>query len=211
MPHFIQGSFRFEIGKIICIEREKEKDDPVIFLKPPSSIIHQGDEIIHPDNGSDLGYGLFLAMAIGERIDPGGNAKLSNVLGFGILLDIFDINELERARDKGLPWLLAKGRDSFCPISEFSSLKDVGDPYVQEVYMEINGEEVLRSNTRELEIGLEETMQYISERMALAPGDILAVKIKEGGGKVRSNDEIEAGVSSIGIIRNPVRSPSSSP
>ena len=208
MPHFTQGSFRFEIGKIICIEKESGNDDPVIFLKPPSSIIHQGDEIIHPENGSDLGYGLFLAMAIGERVDPGGRAKLSNVLGFGILLDIFDIEELERARDKGLPWVLAKGRDSFCPISEFSSLKDVGDPYAQEIYMEINGEEVLKSNTRELDIGLEETMQYVSERMALTPGDIVAVKVKGGEGKVESSDEIEAGISSVGIIRNPVRGPS---
>lgn len=211
MPHFIQGSFRFEIGKIICIEKDPNEKDPLIFLKPPSSIIHQGDEIIHPEKGADLGYGLFLAMAIGERVDPGGRAKLSNVLGFGVLLDVYDIKELKKARDQGLPWLTAKGRDSFCPISEFSSLKDVGDPYVQEVYMEVNGEEVLRSNTRELDIGLEETMHFISKRMALTPGDIVAVKMKDGSGKVGSGDEIEAGISSIGIIRNMIKTPSFNP
>ncbi len=211
MPHFLLGNYRFEVGKIICVEREDEKDEPLIFMKPPSSIIHQGDDIIHPGLGSELGYNLCLAMAVGERIEGNAKAKMSHLLGLGVLFDIFDVKEFESSRKDGLPWLIAKGRDTFCPISEFASLKEAGDPYGQEVYLEINGEEVLKTTTRELEIGLEEAMLHISEFITLAPGDILAVRVKGGGGRIKKEDEIEAGISSIGILRNNVTGSSITP
>lgn len=150
-------------------------------------------------------------MAVGERVKSTSRAKMSHLLGLGVLFDIYDIKELEMVKEEGLPWLLAKGRDTFCPISEFTSLKDAGDPYGQEVYMEINGEEILKATTRDLEMGLEETMHHVSQFMTLAPGDIIAIRIKEGEGKIEAGDEIEAGISSIGILRNQVKGPSKTP
>ena len=46
MPHFLQGNYRFEIGKIVCVDKDGEQEDPVVFMKPASSIVHQGDDIL---------------------------------------------------------------------------------------------------------------------------------------------------------------------
>jgi 2-keto-4-pentenoate hydratase/2-oxohepta-3-ene-1,7-dioic acid hydratase in catechol pathway len=211
MPHFLQGNYRFEVGKIICVERDDEDADPTVFSKPSSSIIHQGDDILHPGLGSELGFGVYLAMAIGKRVESSTSAKLSNLLGLGVLFDIYDVNELDSLKKEQQPWLLAKGKDTFCPISEFTPMKDAGDPYGQEVYLEINGEEVLTTTTRELEMGMEESLDHLSRFMTLAPGDIIAIRIKEGSGRIEKDDEIEAGISSIGILRNKVRAPSMTP
>lgn len=207
MPHFIQGSHRFEIGKIVCIEMEDGDTSPLVFIKPATSVVHQDDEVVPPDDAGELAFGLFFAMAMGKRTGSSIKAKMSSVLGFGMIVDIYDRDELDLTIKKGLPWEMVKGRDTFCPISEFTSSGDIGDPYGHEVYMEINGDEVLRSSTRELQMNLEDAMLHISKRMTLSPGDIVAVKIKEGQGALHAGDEIEAGISSVGIVRNRLASP----
>ncbi|MGA1820307.1 MAG: fumarylacetoacetate hydrolase family protein [Thermoplasmatota archaeon] len=207
MPFFIQGSFRFEIGKIVCLEFEDEKDPPVVFTKPATSVVHQDDDVLTKDGKDELAFSLYYAMAMGRRTESSKKAKMSSVLGFGMLLDIFDPKELSKLRKEGLPWDLTKGRDTFCPISEFTSSKDIGDPYGHEVYLEKNGREVRNTSTRELQMGLEDAMQHVSESMTLAPGDIIAVKIKGCDGTLAVGDEIEAGISSVGIIRNRIAPP----
>ncbi|MBN1390059.1 MAG: fumarylacetoacetate hydrolase family protein [Candidatus Thermoplasmatota archaeon] len=202
MPHFVQGSHRFEIGKIVCIEVNEEDGPPVVFLKPATSVIHQDEEVNPPEEGGELSFGIFYAMAIGERTGTSIKAKMSSVLGFGLLMDIYDGNLLTRVREQGLPWDMAKGRDTYCPLSEFTPSQEIGDPYGHEVYMQLNGMELVKSSTRDLQMNLEDAMHHISGTMTLAPGDLLAVKIKECEGTLRTGDEIEAGISSVGIIRN---------
>jgi 2-keto-4-pentenoate hydratase/2-oxohepta-3-ene-1,7-dioic acid hydratase in catechol pathway len=60
-------------------------------------------------------------------------------------------------------------------------------------------------------MGMEESLDHLSRFMTLAPGDIIAIRIKEGSGRIEKDDEIEAGISSIGILRNKVRAPSMTP
>ncbi|MGA1872473.1 MAG: fumarylacetoacetate hydrolase family protein [Thermoplasmatota archaeon] len=208
MPFFVQGSYKFEIGKIICVELEDEDHSPLIFTKPATSVIHQDDEVRAMDDGGKLDFGLFFAMAIGKKTERSKKAKISSVLGFGVLVDIFDEEELSKIKKEGLPWEMTKGRDTSCPISEFTPSKDIGDLYGHEVYLEINGDEVLKASTRDLQVGLEDAMTLISESMTLAPGDIVAVKIKECVGILGEGDELEAGISSVGIIRNRIVPPS---
>ena len=133
---------------------------------------------------------------------------MSSVLGFGMLVDVFDPKELSHLRKEGLPWEMTKGRNTFCPISEFTPSKDIGDPYGHEVYLEINGKEVRKTSTRELHMGLEDAMHHVSGSMTLSPGDIIAVKIKGCEGTLATGDEVEAGISSVGIVRNRIGPPS---
>ncbi|MBN1539077.1 MAG: fumarylacetoacetate hydrolase family protein [Candidatus Thermoplasmatota archaeon] len=207
MPHFIQGSHRFEIGKIVCVEVKEEDGPPLVFIKPATSVVHQDDEVVSPTDAGELSFGLFFAMAMGERTGSSIRAKMSSVLGFGMVVDIYDQEELIKVMENGLPWEMVKGKDTFCPISEFTPSGDIGDPYGHEVYMEINGKEMLRSSTRDLQMNLEDALHHISKSMTLSPGDIVAVKIKEGEGTLHAGDEIEAGISSVGIVRNRLGSP----
>jgi len=209
MPHFVQGSYRFEAGKIICVENSKGGEDngPLVFTKPPTSIIHDDDLIIPGPGNFNLGYGLYLSAAIGKRIVSDTRSKMAHILGFGIFLDIHDRERLGKCREEGLPWDLAKGRDTFCPMSEFVPPGDVHDPYGLEVYLEVNNEEKALSSTRELVMGLEDSLQFVSERMTIAPGDIIGVMVKGTEGTLYPGDRIEAGISSIGVLRAAVKTP----
>jgi 2-keto-4-pentenoate hydratase/2-oxohepta-3-ene-1,7-dioic acid hydratase in catechol pathway len=203
MPYFSQENYHFEIGKILCvIEPEEGGGRPIIFLKPASSILDNDGPIGIPDGRKNLGYAIMLGVSIGRKITKDTKNPMENILGFSIIIDISDIEEIEDSRSSGLPWTMGKGRDTFCPMSEFSPFKEVEDPYACGVYMEINGEEVVSTDTKELVMDIESALHMVSGHMTLYPGDIIAIALKDTQGIVSEGDMIEAGISSIGVLRH---------
>ncbi len=130
---------RYPIGKIICLGRNyldhirelgnKVPDRAVIFCKPSSSVISDGQTITIPPYSSDCHHELELAVLIGT---PGKNIPeseaLQHVAGYGVALDLTLRDLQSQLKAKGLPWEIAKGFDSSCPLSDFVPAAQVDTP-----------------------------------------------------------------------------------
>ncbi|MFO8050478.1 MAG: fumarylacetoacetate hydrolase family protein [Thermoplasmatota archaeon] len=208
MPYFIQEHYRIEVGKIICVDSDGG-DDHRFCIKPASSITRSDQAIEIPSDAEELGFRMMLAAAVGERISARRRHKMASLMGFGAALDIYDVRKLKTARKNGLPWAEAKGSDTFCPISDFTPVKDIDDPYDLEVYLEVNGEEVIKGSTKDRRIDMENVLERVTRSITLYPGDLICVPVSDEEGFLSAGDSIEAGISSVGVLRHIVKSTSS--
>src|SRR5512144_829679 len=120
----------FPIGKILCIGRNyadhikelgnETPERPVIFMKPASSVIGPGEEIVIPPYSSDCHHEVELAVLIGRKgKDIPVAQALAYVAGYGVAIDLTLRDVQSQLKTKGLPWELAKAFDTSCPLSPF--------------------------------------------------------------------------------------------
>lgn len=198
--------------KILCLGRNYRRhaeelgnavpDKPIIFLKPPSSLIVEGGKILLPSQSQDVHHEVELGVVIGKagRQVPRAEAE-AHIFGYCILLDMTarDIQKEETRR--GAPWTLAKGFDTFAPVSQIVRREELAHPEDLDIRLWVNGAIRQDSNTRFMIFGIGEIIEYISSYMTLEPGDIIATGTPEGVGPVRKGDVITAEISGIGKIR----------
>jgi 2-keto-4-pentenoate hydratase/2-oxohepta-3-ene-1,7-dioic acid hydratase in catechol pathway len=198
--------------KIICLGRNYQRhaeemgnaipDKPVIFLKPPSSLIVEGEKIILPSQSQDIHHEVELGVVIGKRgmHIPRSRAE-EHILGYCIFLDITarDIQKEEMRR--GAPWTLAKGFDTFAPVSQIVRKEDLPNPEELAIRLWVNREIRQDSNTRFMIFKIAEIVEYISSYMTLEAGDIIATGTPEGVGPIIKGDVITAEIEGIGKVR----------
>jgi 2-keto-4-pentenoate hydratase/2-oxohepta-3-ene-1,7-dioic acid hydratase in catechol pathway len=191
------------VQKIICLgqnyaEHAKElnfdvPNSPVIFLKPASAIIHQGEQIIIPEISKDVHHEIELTVLIGKT---GKNipreSALQYVAGYGVGLDMTMRDIQFEAKKKGLPWSLAKGFDTAAPVSEFITPVMTGDPATFNLQLKINGKIRQSSNTSKLIFPVETIISYISQFMTFERGDIIYTGTPEGVSRIDHGDKLEA-------------------
>ena len=191
------------VQKIICLgqnyaEHAKEMKfdvpvSPVLFLKPPSAIIHQGEQIVIPAISNDVHHEVELTVLIGKK---GKNIPrelaLQYVAGYGVGLDMTMRDVQLEAKKKGLPWSLAKGFDTSAPLSEFIPAALAGDPMSLSIQLKINGKVRQFSSTRKLIFPVDTIITYISQFMALERGDVIYTGTPEGVSRVDHGDILEA-------------------
>ncbi len=191
------------VQKIICLgqnyaEHAKEMKfevpvSPVFFLKPPSAIIHQGEQIIIPTISNDVQHEIELTVLIGKR---GKNitrkSALQYVAGYSVGLDMTMRDVQLEAKKKGLPWSLAKGFDTSAPLSEFIPVALVGNPMSLSIQLKINGTVRQSSSTSKLIFPVDTIIAYISQFMTLERGDIIYTGTPEGVSRVDHGDTLEA-------------------
>jgi 2-keto-4-pentenoate hydratase/2-oxohepta-3-ene-1,7-dioic acid hydratase in catechol pathway len=198
-------------SKIVCVGRnyrahaaEMGNDapqEPLIFLKPPSSLIAPGKTILRPKASQHTDYEGELGVIIGRRCH-----KLSRdedvrpyILGYTIVND-FTARDLQR---KDAQWTRGKGFDTFCPVGPV--VTDEIDPWAGvRVKTRVNGEVRQDGNTRDFIFTLDVIIRYIAECMTLLPGDLIATGTPEGVGPVLAGDVIEVEVEGVGTLKNPV-------
>jgi len=196
-------------GKIIAIgrnypEHAKEHDveipdTPLIFLKPPSSIIGFGDQILLPPQSKEVEYEAELAVVIGR----GGRwidiREIEDfILGYTIANDI-TARDLQRSDGQ---WTRAKGFDSFCPLGPWIETKlDVSDVLIT---TRVNDEIRQMASTREMVFNIPQLVVYISSIMTLNSGDLILTGTPAGVGKLKEGDRIEIEIEGIGILKNKV-------
>jgi 2-keto-4-pentenoate hydratase/2-oxohepta-3-ene-1,7-dioic acid hydratase in catechol pathway len=182
---------------------------PVVFSKPPTSVIANGDPIQHnADMTQQLDWEVELGVIIGKRatkIDL--EDAMSHVFGYTIINDI-------SARDnrRAGQWIFSKGMDSFAPMGPAIVTADaIADPHNLNLWLKKNGEEKQNSNTKHLLFDIPTLIADLSQGITLEPGDIIATGTPAGVGAGRDpqewmwpGDVIECGVEGIGILRNPV-------
>jgi 2-keto-4-pentenoate hydratase/2-oxohepta-3-ene-1,7-dioic acid hydratase in catechol pathway len=176
-------------------------DEPVLFLKPPTTVIGSEDAIIYPPQSHQMDYEAELAVIVGQtsyKISP--HDARDYIAGYTVLNDV-------TARDlqqKDGQWTRAKSFDTFCPLGPW--METELDPANQKISMLVNGELRQDSNTRNMIFPVEELFSFISHIMTLNPGDVIATGTPPGVGQLQVGDVAEAMVEGVGTLRNPVKS-----
>jgi acylpyruvate hydrolase len=193
----------YQIGKILCLGRnytehakEMKADipaSPVIFLKPSSSIVQDGKDIIIPKISKEVHQEVELIVAIGKT---GKNIpivqSMEYVLGYGIGLDITLRDVQNEAKKNGLPWTVAKGFDTSAPISEIIPISEIQNPHNLGIRCTVNGVIRQQSSTSKMIFSIPKIIEYISSIFTLEQGDLIFTGTPEGVGQVHDGDLIEA-------------------
>jgi len=196
-------------GKILCVGRNyaahaKEHNAeipevPLLFLKPPSSIIGPDDRIVLPPQSQQVEHEAELVAVIGKQgrwIAP--EDALNHILGYTIGNDV-TARDLQRRDGQ---WTRAKGFDTFCPIGPW--IDTDFDPADGVITCSVNGEMRQMASTRDMVFNIRQLIVYASSIMTLEPGDLLFTGTPAGVGALLPGDVVEATIEGLGTLRNPV-------
>ncbi|MEM0303120.1 MAG: fumarylacetoacetate hydrolase family protein [Archaeoglobaceae archaeon] len=178
-------------------------EEPIIFMKPPSAVVGDGDPILIPRLSNRVDYEGELAIVIARRCKNVAREKARDfILGYTCFNDV-------TARDlqaKDGQWTRAKSFDTFAPLGPY--IVELDDPRELKIETRVNGEVKQRSSTSKMIFDAFSLLEFISSIMTLEAGDIIATGTPAGVGTLRAGDVVEVEIEKIGILRNPVVSSS---
>ena len=182
-------------------ERNKPiPSEPLIFLKPPTSVIGPGDPIHKPSWVGRVDHEAELGIVIGRR----AHDLASPEAAAGYVLGAVCVNDVTARdlQDKDVQFTRAKGFDTFCPVGPCLT---TGLSYGNlEVVGRVNGEVRQRSRTDQLIFPVPYLVWFVSRVMTLLPGDIISTGTPAGIGPLQVGDEVEVEVEGVGVLRNTV-------
>lgn len=197
-------------SKIVCVGRNyvahaKELGNevpevPLLFLKPPSTIIANGETIVLPPQSQQVEHEAELGVVIGKRgrwLDP--EAAQDHILGYTIALDV-TARDLQKRDGQ---WTRGKGFDTFCPFGPW--IETEFDPADAVVTCTVNGELRQMGSTRDMVFSVRQLIAYISSVMTLEPGDLILTGTPSGVGPLKDGDEITVSIEGLGELRNQVQ------
>jgi acylpyruvate hydrolase len=199
---------RLPIGKIICLARTYKEharemnatvtEDPLLFLKPASAVIFDKGTILIPPRSKCLHHEVELGVIIGKKGTHISEKKaLDHVVAYLVALDITARDIQAIAKKNGWPWAIAKGFDTFAPLSDAVLKEKVPDPQNLPLTLKINGVIRQQSNTNQMMYTLQRIISFISEIMTLKPGDLILTGTPEGVGELKAGDVLEATLGNI--------------
>ncbi len=205
----------FRVGKVVCLARNysdhikelgnETPEKPVLFIKPSSSIIGDRESVVIPCFSHDCHHEVELAILIGKW---GKNIKakdaLTHVAGYGVGIDMTLRDVQNDLKKKGLPWEIAKGFDTACPLSDFIPAKDVADPHNLRITLKVNDQLRQDGSTAQMIHKIPEIIQAVSEVFTLEDGDIILTGTPAGVGPVVTGDRMTAEIEGIGHLDIPV-------
>ena len=203
-------------SKVVCVgknyaEHVKEMNtgdapkEPLLFLKPSTSVIGPGDGIRIPSGSTNVHHEAELAVVIGARgarhVRP--DQALGSVFGYTIGNDV---TERDMQKSDG-QWTRAKGFDSFCPLGPWieTDLAGLGkDPADLEVTCTVDGELRQSGRTSQLLFDVPTLISYVSQVMTLLPGDVVLTGTPAGVGPIRPGQRVECTIEGLGTLANTV-------
>lgn len=196
-------------GKIVCVGRnyrahafELGNDvpaEPLLFLKPPSSVIADGESIVLPPVSHHVDFEGEIGLVIGRRLRRASEDDARAAVGAIVALDDVTARDLQRSDGQ---WTRAKGFDTFCPIGEPAAPPD--DVASLTVITRVNGKERQRGRATDMAFPIPFLLAYISRIMTLEPGDVVATGTPEGVGPLADGDMVEVEIPGLSVVRNPV-------
>jgi 2-keto-4-pentenoate hydratase/2-oxohepta-3-ene-1,7-dioic acid hydratase in catechol pathway len=197
--------------KVVCVGRNyaaharelgnEVPDEPMIFLKPPSSVIGNGAAILLPPQSRRVEHEAEIGIVIGKRAR---HVRAQNAVSY--IGGVTPVNDVT-ARDLqkiDVQFTRAKGFDTFCPVGAVAPLPN-GDWRGLEVICRVNGEVRQHGSAADMIFNIPRLLAYISGIMTLEPGDIIATGTPAGVGPLVDGDEVEVEIPGIGVVRNPVQ------
>ncbi len=174
-------------------------DSPIIFLKPPTSVIGHGEVISYPSMSSQVDYEGELGVVIKDRVSNIHPEQTRNhVLGYTCVNDV-TARDLQK---KDGQWTRAKSFDTFCPVGPWIETDLDPDDLLIESYL--NGVRRQSSRTSQFIFKVNHLVSFISEIMTLFPGDLIITGTPSGIGPMKPGDEIEVRIQGIGSLKNRV-------
>src|SRR4051812_46298236 len=196
-------------GKIVCVGRnyrdhakEMGNDvpkEPLIFLKPPSSVIGDGDAVVLPPQSSNVEHEGEIGVLIGKRLQRASSDEAARAVQSIVAVNDVTARDLQRSDSQ---WTRAKGFDTFCPMGEPAN--PPADFAGLTVVTRVNGVERQRGRGSDMVFSIPDVLAYISHIMTLEPGDLVLTGSPAGVGKLLPGDEVEVEVLGLSRVRNPV-------
>ena len=196
-------------GKIVCVGRNyadhaKElgndvPKEPLIFLKPPSSLIGDGDPVVLPPQSSQVDHEGEIGIVIGKRLRRVSATEAREGIQGIVAANDVTARDLQRVDSQ---WTRAKGFDTFCPVGPLAAAPaDFGS---LTVVTRVNGVERQRGKGTDMVFSIPDVLAYVSHIMTLDPGDLVLTGSPAGIGKLSPGDVVEVEVLGLSRVRNPV-------
>lgn len=148
-----------------------------------------------PKSASELHHEVELGVVIGKAGKSISESQaMCHVGGYCLALDMTDRTLQSQLKSKGLPWALAKGFDTSCPVSDFIAAEKLTDPHNVKLWLKVNNEMRQEGNTKDMIFSIPFLVSWVSEYFTLEPGDLLLTGTPEGVGPVQSGDIITCGL-----------------
>ena len=151
----------------------------------------------------ELHHEIELGVVIGKvckSISP--SEVMDRVAGFTVALDMTDRAKQTELKNKGLPWSVAKGFDTSCPVGEFLDKEKLNkDVQSLGIWLKVNDEIKQDGNTKDMLFSVVDLISYISDIFTLEPGDLVLTGTPSGVGPVKSGDIITAGIDGLPVIQ----------
>lgn len=175
-------------------------EDPIIFMKPPSSVIGPDMEIIYPEISQRVDYEAELAVVIGTNLKDVSEVEAAKgIFGYTCANDV-TARDLQK---KDGQWTRGKSFDTFCPIGPWI-VTDI-EPSQLDIQLLLNGVVKQSSNTRNFITSVPKLVSFISQVMTLVPGDVVLTGTPEGVGPMQPGDEVIVKINTIGQLRNTIK------
>eukprot|EP01104_Vermistella_antarctica_P014836 TRINITY_DN4737_c0_g1_i1.p1 TRINITY_DN4737_c0_g1~~TRINITY_DN4737_c0_g1_i1.p1 ORF type:complete len:220 (+),score=21.92 TRINITY_DN4737_c0_g1_i1:83-742(+) len=179
---------------------------PLYFLKPPSSFINEPASIEIPYPDCVVHHEVELGVVIGRsaRRVTAENA-MDYVGGYCLALDMTARNDQQAAAKAGKPWSLAKGYETFCPVSGLISKDQITDPGNVDLLLTIDGRQVQKGNTRDMIFSIPTLISYLSGIMTLEANDVILTGTPAGVGPVNPGQVLTASIPNLIEMSFPVQ------
>jgi 2-keto-4-pentenoate hydratase/2-oxohepta-3-ene-1,7-dioic acid hydratase in catechol pathway len=167
-------------------------DEPVIFTKPDTAILKNNAPFYYPDFSKDIHHEVEILIKIdkeGKNIEEKFAHKYYQEIGIGIDFTARDLQQ--KAKEKGLPWDIAKGFNGSAPISDFVPLSSIANLHNLNFSLKVNGELKQQGNTSLMLFNFNYIISYLSKFFTLKKGDIIFTGTPKGVGAVKIGDKLE--------------------
>jgi 2-keto-4-pentenoate hydratase/2-oxohepta-3-ene-1,7-dioic acid hydratase in catechol pathway len=197
-------------GKIVCVGRnyvdhakEMGNDvpkEPLIFLKPSSAIIGEGDPIERPPQSKQVEHEGEIGLLIGKTLRRATETEALQAIAGVVAINDVTARDLQRSDSQ---WTRAKGFDTFCPVGTVhSGPVEFGD---LEIVTRVNGTVRQRASGGDMVFPVPMLLSFISHIMTLEPGDLVATGTPAGVGPLVAGDVVEVEIPGVSRVSNPVR------
>jgi 2-keto-4-pentenoate hydratase/2-oxohepta-3-ene-1,7-dioic acid hydratase in catechol pathway len=197
-------------SKIVCVGRNyidhaKELGNevpaaPLLFMKPPSSVVHDGAAIVIPRASQHVEYEGEIGIVIGDRARNVEERRARAFVRGVVALNDVTARDLQKTDGQ---WTRAKGFDTFCPLGNEGVVPE--DLQTLTIITRVNGVERQRGTAGEMVFGIPRLISYISGIMTLLPGDVIATGTPAGVGPIAPGDVVEIEIPGASRVSNPVR------
>lgn len=182
--------------------------EPVIFMKSTTSLAGPFDEVVIPKNSVKTDWEVELAVVIGKYASYIEEKDVMDHVAGYVLHN--DVSEREFQLERGGTWDKGKGCNTFAPLGPFMATKDeIKDPHQLNLWLKLNGKTVQNSNTADFIFNIPKMIAYVSQFMALLPGDVISTGTPQGVGMgmkphpvyLKPGDVMELGIEGLGIAK----------
>ncbi len=203
-------------GKLLCIGKNYARhaaemksavpEEPVVFLKPATALVGHGGAVVLPAMSREVHHEVELVVVLGRGgTDIPEADALAYVGAYAVGLDMTARDLQWKAKQKGHPWSVAKGFDTFAPLGDLAPAEAVPDPQALDLRLRVNGTVRQAAHTSEMVFPVAMLIAYCSRIFTLEPGDLLYTGTPEGVGPVEHGDVLEATATGLPPLRVTIR------